>query len=268
MLAKRNKRKSAKKKAKKAVPRLRLPQIKWNILLNIVVLLGVFGLAYSGVHWVIAQPINSVRVEGTFERVSAVQVEAALSPFVEQGFLQLDLGDVQAAISELPWVERASIRRGWPAALSVSLIEERAAARWGERGLLNVYGELFVADATHIPAELPRLSGPPGSELRVAEKFFELDAQLQQRGLSAVELSLDERGSWQLMLSNGVQVRLGAVDTERRASRFFAALDAVLQPLAEQINYVDMRYTNGFAVGWKALGNADNVTVTRGEPNA
>jgi len=244
---------------RKSAPRSRqkfrwptLPSINWGLLAN-VCLLAVFSvLTYFGTLWLMDRPINSVRIEGRFERVTAMQVEAALSPYLDKGFLSLNIGDAQRAVARLPWVERASIRRSWPAALNVTVTEERAAARWGENGLLNVYGELFVREAKHVPAELPRLRGPDGTEIQVAKRYFDLDARLQQRGLKAVSLSLDARGSWELGLSNGMQVRLGAVDVDGRAARFFVALDSVLDPLSEQIHYIDMRYTNGFAVGWKA----------------
>jgi len=196
-----------------------------------------------------------------------------MSPYLDEGFLSLNIGDVQDAVERLPWVERVSIRRSWPAALNVELVEEQAAARWGKNGLLNVYGELFVQEAKHVPAELPQLSGPDGTQLQVAKRFFELNARLQQRGLTAVSLGLDARGSWELGLSNGVQVRLGAVAVEERAGRFFVALDGVLEPLAEQINYIDMRYTNGFAVGWKEnasprLADPQLAEIGASSPNA
>ena len=233
----------------------RLPEMNWGLLGNVVFLAFFSLLTYSGTLWLMDRPINSVRIEGRFERVTAVQVEAAMSPYLDEGFLSLDIGDVQSAVERLPWVERAGIRRSWPAALNVELVEQRAAARWGKNGLLNVYGELFVQEAKHVPAELPQLSGPDGTQLQVAKRFFDLNARLQQRGLTAVSLQLDARGSWELGLNNGVEVRLGAVAVDDRAHRFFTALDTVLEPLSEQINYIDMRYTNGFAVGWKE--NAD-----------
>ncbi len=232
-----------------------LPNIPWGMLAN-VSLLAIFSLlTYLGTLWLMDRPINSVRIEGRFERVTAMQVEAAMTPYLDEGFLSLNIGEVQRAVARLPWVERAGIRRSWPAALNVAVVEQRAAARWGKNGLLNVYGELFVQEAKHVPAELPSLSGPDGTQIQVAKRYFQLDARLQQRGLKAVSLSLDARGSWGLGLSNGVQVRLGAVDVENRASRFFVALDRVLEPLSDKIHYIDMRYTNGFAVGWKE--NAD-----------
>ena len=44
------------------------------------------------------------------------------------------------------------------------MTEEAPIACWGERGLLNAAGELFLPDADHVPAELPRLHGPAGTE--------------------------------------------------------------------------------------------------------
>ena len=38
----------------------------------------------------------------------------------------------------------------------VMFVEEPAAARWDESGLLTTRGQLFVRSAAHVPAELPR----------------------------------------------------------------------------------------------------------------
>ena len=44
----------------------------------------------------------------------------------------------------MPWVDAVSVQRAWPRGLHVLVIEQVAAARWGETGLLNTRGELFV----------------------------------------------------------------------------------------------------------------------------
>jgi cell division protein FtsQ len=243
-------------KRKTAAPvrrELRLPtiNINWRLFGNAGLLLGVMASVHFGTLWLLDQQIESVRIEGRFERVSSLQVEAAITPFMNQGFLGADIRTLQHSITELPWVQRASVRRSWPSTLIVSVTEERAAARWGKDGLLNIYGELFVEHASHIPAELPHLIGPEGTELEVAQRFFELDAQMEQRGLMAVSLEVDARGSWELGLSNGMQVRFGAVALQTRTERFFEALDQLLAPVADKVDYIDMRYTNGFAIGWK-----------------
>ena len=250
-----NRRRSTRK-----APRIefQMPAIPWARLANGALALTVGVGAWAATTWLMERPINSVRIEGPFERVTAMQVEAAISPFIKEGFVAADLRELRAAVAALPWVQDASVRRSWPSTLTIVLTEEQAAARWGKKGLLNVYGELFVEQTSHIPAELPRLSGPAGTELEVARRFFEIDTQLKQRGLNAVALRVDERGSWQLKVSNGMQVRLGAVSVDSRVVRFMQALDGVLAPVASDVAYVDMRYTNGFSIGWK---EADRVKL-------
>jgi cell division protein FtsQ len=260
---------SNRRKSGKPVKRsFEFPEINWSRLGNGVLLLLVGVTAWSGATWMLERPVNSVRIDGHFERVSAMQVEAAMTPYLDSGFLAADLSMLQKSITGLPWVQDASVRRSWPSTLSVTITEERAAACWGKDGLLNVYGELFVEHAKHIPAELPRLSGPAGSELQVAKRFFELDVQLKQRGLNAVALAVDERGAWKLELSNGIDVRFGAVALEARTTRFFEAFDLVLAPLANKVGYVDMRYTNGFSIGWKPVGRMKLADTGETDPHA
>lgn len=250
------------------LPQIAMPNINWHLLFNSVVLSGVLFGTYTATTWALDKPINTVRIEGSFDRVSPAQIEAAIMPFRHRGFLSINLHEVQTAITDLPWVERTSIRRSWPATLVVDVTEERAAARWRDSGLLNVYGRLFVEKTSHIPAELPRLSGPSGSELEVAKRFFALDTQVQQRGLRAVSLTVDERGAWELGLGNGMIVRFGAVAIDARIARFFDALDGVLAPITDQVEYIDMRYTNGFAIGWKPGSRARFADKGESGPHA
>jgi cell division protein FtsQ len=143
------------------------------------------------------------------------------------------------------------VRRKWPATLEVTVAEERPVACWGERGLLNPAGRLFIRNADHIPAELPRLAGPEGTEVQVTERFFSVQEQLEHRGLAAVGMALDNRGAWTFQLSNGIEVRLGAQEVDERIERFFKVFDRMIAPMATDVAYLDLRYPNGFAVGWK-----------------
>ena len=261
-------RKQRRKPASKAKRRFSLPVINWQALINACLLVVTGVGAWAGTTWLMNQPINSVRVDGSFERVQAVQIEAAVLPYLREGELILSLADLRQELIKLPWVQDASLRRSWPSTLNIQIYEQQAAARWGEKGLLNVYGELFVKDARHIPAELPRLEGPTGSELQVAREYFALNTQLEQRGLNATALRMDERGSITLNLSNGMEIRFGSMALKERSRRFFLALDKVLTPVAGKIDYIDMRYTNGFAVGWKPAAEIKLADMGEARPHA
>lgn len=241
-------RRNVKRRSKRPVL---LPRINWSAIVSACAALIFMAAAYLSTLWLMDQPIDAVVINGAFQRVSAMQLEESLAPHVKTGFLSADLGAMQRELVAVPWIAQASIRRRWPGTVEVSITEEEAVACWGERGLLNVAGELFVAEASHVPAELPRLAGPNGSEARVADLYFRIAKRLEQRGLTAVALSLDGRGAWLLRLNNGIEVRLGAREIDLRLDRLFVALDRIVSRDGGAVGYLDMRYTNGFAIGWR-----------------
>ncbi|MDP6674547.1 MAG: FtsQ-type POTRA domain-containing protein [Gammaproteobacteria bacterium] len=226
-------------------------RVQWARLITLCTVLAVSLSVYVATLWMMNRPIQAVVINGAFERVSAIQVEDALGLYIQTGFLSADLHAMRRQLRELPWVANTMVRRRWPGTIEVSIEEQSPAARWGDAGLLNIDGELFIENISHAPVELPLLSGPKGTEQRVAEMFFRVEARLERRGLAAVSLQLDDRGAWEMQLTSGIRVRLGARMVETRLDRFFEALDKVVAAQAEDVDYIDMRYTNGFAIGWK-----------------
>lgn len=232
-------------------PRVKWPSINWHRVIGSLAAGFVVGAVYICTIWLMDQPITAVSIQGPFERVSAVQLQEVLARHVQAGFFSADLGAIQQSALALPWVATASVQRRWPGTLVVSVTEQVPVACWGEDGLLNRQGELFVEGGEHLPAELPRLTGPAGTEARVSAMYFRIQQELERRGLAALSLDLDARGAWTFRLNSGVAVRLGADDVERRLLRFFRVLDVGVSMNAEQVAYVDMRYPNGFVIGWR-----------------
>jgi cell division protein FtsQ len=232
-------------------PRVKLPTIPWAALSSVAGLLIVAGGLVSAGRWVLNRPVERVVINGEFERVSADQLEAVMRKAMGKGFLAADLDGIQAKVAALPWVATAQVGRQWPDTLEVTVTEEQPAARWGADGLLNPQGRLFIHHTSHVPAELPQLNGPEGSEADVAARYVAVSEQLLERGLGVSALELDGRGAWTLLLSNGIGVRLGSQDVEARLTRFYEALDTVVTPVATDVQFIDMRYTNGFSIGWK-----------------
>ena len=102
----------------------------------------------------------------------------------------------------------------------------------------------------HVPPELPRLDGPEGSEWQVAQRYLAIQGRLVEQGLRVAALRLDARGAWDLVLSNGVTVRLGRRQVDERMDRLVQVAAQVIAGRAAEIAYVDMRYSNGFSIGW------------------
>ena len=216
--------------------------------------LGLLALAVGvlgAVAWSLDRPIRIISMDGSFQRVSPGEIEKAVAPFTQSGFMSADLDSIQRAVETVPWVDHARVQRRWPNSLHVTVIEETAAARWGESGLLNTRGQLFVREAAHVPAELPRLSGPDGTESQVAQRYLSTQGRMLEAGMRIAALRLDERGAWEMDLDSGVTVRLGRRDVDERLDRFIRTASQVISHRLNDITYVDMRYSNGFAIGWR-----------------
>lgn len=245
-----------------------LPRIPWGAVVAGVAAMAVTAGGYSLSVWLLNRPIETIVINGAFQRVSPIHLEALVEPYARAGFLEVDLVATKHELVALPWVARADVRRKWPDTLEVRITEEKPIACWGERGLLNAAGELFLPRADHVPGELPRLSGPAGTEALVTSRYFAIQQQLEHRGMAAVSMELDERGAWSFRLANGIQVRLGANGVEERIARFFHVLDGTLAQLAGEVAYVDMRYPNGFAIGWKTDEAVRAAAAEEPTPNA
>jgi cell division protein FtsQ len=244
--------------------RLELPRLEWphaGRAAGAVVALAALGILLAAG---LDQPVRSFVIDGPFQRVAAVEVQQAALGALKGGFVSADLERLRAAVEALTWVDRARVQRVWPDRIRIEVVEQQAAARWGEDGLLNTRGELIATGVRHVPPELPRLDGPPGTESQVAQRFLATQERLGALGLQVAALRLDARGAWELDLSTGVTVRLGRRQVDERMDRFVEFGSQVIAGRAADVRYVDMRYSNGFAIGWRGGREPPRETVIDG----
>jgi cell division protein FtsQ len=171
----------------------------------------------------------------------------------------VNLAVLRRGLEGLPWVASAAVERSWPRGLKVEITEQSAVARWNNSGLVNSGGKLFVSDSRFMPQELPQLEGPVGSEGEVTQRYLGTQGRLTEIGMRLATLELDARGAWNITLDSGVVVRLGRQRMDERFDLFMQAAAKLVSQRATDIAYVDMRYGNGFAIGWKGgAGHADH----------
>jgi cell division protein FtsQ len=251
-------------------------------LLAVAGLLVGWGLYYSMVTSQLF-PVRVVRVvamqgdDVALSRVTQAQLDEALAGHVSGNFFGLDLDGVRNTISALPWVRKVSVRRAWPDRLDVAIEEQVVLARWGADRLVNVHGEVFegaVADAERL--ELPQLAGPAASERQVTARYRSFKDILAPlgAGLEPREVMLSGRYAWRMRLANGLVVELGRetgvetapvqgqgpspVSVTERLSRFAEVYAQTLGKLRRRLDYVDLRYPNGFALRVPEIMNSDS----------
>ena len=243
-------RKQARRRKQKKTRNFRMPSIPVARIVTPVVAVLIVVATYHVSGKLLDRPIESIAVNGPFQRVTPLQIEEAISDELDAGFFGADIGRMQDKIEALTWIDGATVARRWPNRIAIGVSEQVPAAIWGESGLLNVRGELFVTDVRHIPAELPRLSGPADRSHDVARRYLDVREQLIPLGLDVRRVHLDARGAWDMTLTNGVEIRLGRRDVNERTGLFLDVVANIITGRAEDIDYVDMRYSNGFTIGW------------------
>jgi len=234
--------------------KLSLPKINWQYLGSVALIGASIAAAVFLVGFFFNRPVRHIQVTGNFNRVSVYEVEQVVSKEITGGFLTANLSHLQRAISKLYWVDHVRVQRHWPVGLTIQVTEQTAVARWGDAGLLNSRGDLFVKDERHVPPELPHLEGPDGTEHQVSSLMAELQARLTDAGLRITALRLDARGAWEFDVDNGTTVRLGRRQVNDRIERFIKVGAPIVASRLSEILYLDMRYSNGFSVGWRTQG--------------
>ncbi len=198
-------------------------------------------------------PVTSIVIGGEMPFTIRQDIEVAIEHVNLGNFFNVDVNEVQKKVAELPWVYSVSVRKKWPNELKIYVVDQTPIALWNGDFLINQYGKAFQADTTRLNPGLPAFYGPEGSEHIALENFDNLSKLLKFSELSIDELLLTERHSWQLTLNNGVMLNLGRENKVERVQRFMDVYPQIIKTKKEnqQVDYVDLRYDTGLAVGWK-----------------
>jgi len=211
-------------------------------------------LLWAGTAWVVRQPVfalTEVVVTKRIERASAAHLEAVVREELAGTFFTMDLSRAQRALAQVPWVRNVALRRMWPNRLEIEVEEHAPFARWNDSALVNSRGEVFNADWQD---DLPQFEGQEGRAAEMSAQYRAWSAVLEPLALAIRTLHLSPRGSWQIKATGplgALTVELGRDQPDARLARFVAAQPRTLGALARagtRVDYVDLRYRNGFAV--------------------
>ena len=227
------------------------------ILTSFALFCGLMFNAGSQLWSVLDQPIQVLSVSGSTQFIDKEQFKFQLIAKMRQmngnvSVLSTKINEIQHLAVEDPWVNNAVIKRQWPPSISIVIEEQVAVAKWGKKGLLNHQGDVFWAEHGAKLDLLPILNGPSTDTARVMDKYHTLSRFFKGTDSFMLGLSLQARGAWTLLLDNNIEVELGREQVLARLRRFLELYKGHLYLRAKDILKVDVRYTNGVAVQWRA----------------
>lgn len=243
---------------------VRLTSAAASLLMGI----GLLALLVAAVLTLVRQPwftLQAIRVEGEVERTNETTLRANVAAQLAGNFFTLELDDARRAFEAAPWVRRAIVSREWPNRLVVRLEEHVPAAVWLPEGsadtatdtLVNSFGEVFQTNVGEVEDDsLPTLSGPKGSAASMLDLMRLLSPVFERLGTSIDSLGLSGRGSWRVVLANGVRVELGRgsnAELIARSERFVATIGNVTARYERPLQYADLRHRDGYAVRLRGI---------------
>lgn len=199
-------------------------------------------------------PLKTVYIQGMeadrveFKHINREQIKKIVQHHVQGNFLSVDLVAVRDAFIGLPWVRDARVERTWPLALNIRLEEHQALAHWGSHALVNTYGEVFRVVSNE---KMPVFTAPmEANSQEITRRYRHFNKVLAPLHQSIAEINLSSRHAWRLQLNTGTVLELGRHDVDKRLMRYVSVYNHSIAHLSQDkpLAYVDLRYTNGFAV--------------------
>lgn len=242
------------------------PPVHWSFWLGlsffVVVIIGLISFCWFislRVNADEAVPVTSIALSGEMPYTTSADIEQAMTAINLNNFFAVDVNQVQKVLAQLPWVYRVSVRKQWPNELKVYVVDQAPVAIWNGDFLLNQQGDAFQADQQRLVTPLPAFYGPEGSEHIALDNFHDINKLLSFSQLSIDELVLNERFAWQLTLSDGIKLNLGRENRIERIQRFMDLYPEIIrhQKVDQRVDYVDLRYDTGLAVGWQPVVQQD-----------
>lgn len=214
----------------------------WLMILVVLILLGALAVwVYNSPYF----PVKQVKIEGDVQRTGNKQLQNVAQKYIRGNIFKADLNGAQDAFAKLPWVDKVSVRRRLPDTVEINLTERIPVGRWKESGLIDSNGNLFNAATDET---FPLFDGQLGTGSIMVKHYNEFTAILKPQNLSIAKLEYTPRSAWSVELDNGISVRLGRENETKRLQRFADMWREVLKVNQSSIDYVDMRYKDGFAV--------------------
>lgn len=191
--------------------------------------------------------VDQIRIVGNQE-TSEIDIFERVGLDGWTSLVGFDAAEARDRVLSLPWVEQASVRKVYPAALEIDLVEKKPFAIWQHGSHLTLIEKDGAAIAPLVGArhvDLPLVVGRGAAEDAAA--FIEGLQEFPQLAASVKGYIRVSQRRWNLRLKNGITVKLPERG-ERAALEELVRLDREKGLLSRDIVAVDMRLTDRLVV--------------------
>ena len=168
-----------------------------------------------------------------------------------KSFFNIDINYLQSKIENIDWISSANIRRSYPNEIIIFVTEHIPIAIWNNKDYLNQYGEIFTANKKN--NKFPILISKNNKNKIIFEylSLFSNDLIRHNINEKVVKIIEDDIRSISVILSSGITIKLGSKNVKEKIDIFFKVYQTLNSSDLSKMRYIDMRYSNGFSVGWK-----------------
>ena len=230
---------------------------KWISILFFIILLYLLQFSFFSLkEWLTDQksvPLSALILTGDDTHISFNKVRDVIVAQEDRlNFFTVEIAQIQKELEAMPWVYSVSIRKRWPDTLKVHVVEQSIIAIWNDNALLNRFGEIVEASPDSATKQYVALYGNDNQANEVLTTYMKLRQLLKVNDFGIASLSSDQRQSTSLTLKNGILLRLGKEQKLDRIQQFLTVYPLIDKKYSVgSIDYIDLRYDTGFAIGWK-----------------
>ncbi|RCL00426.1 MAG: cell division protein FtsQ [Candidatus Tokpelaia sp. JSC085] len=187
--------------------------------------------------------IAEVDITGNLQ-TSDIDVLDALGFDSRTSMMRFSVERARAALEALPWVASVSVRKVYPAKISITITERCPVALWQHDATVDIIdreGRIIVPYTPALGRGLPLFVGK-GAEHQASVFLNEIQSFSSFLARARAYIRVGER-RWDILLDNGIRIKLPEVDA---AGRLAAALN--IESRFRNIETIDLRLDDRITV--------------------
>ena len=196
--------------------------------------------------------ISDIRLGQKSLNVNEAEIFKVAEKYLKnKSFFNINLDYLKNSIEKVAWVKNAYIRRSYPNEVIIFIEEYTPVAVWNNDSYISENGYIFSANK--IEKKLPKISSYSNRNIIIFEYFSLISDGILNNKINEKILQIKENEirSLTLLLESNIAVKFGSQNIKERIAIFFKAYKTLNSSDLKKIRYIDMRYSNGFSIGWK-----------------